>query len=280
MIFALWQQIEAKPETAKCDPLTMIKIPFAYLVRTAREKAGLKQTHAADSIGMTPKRWNNLELGKRSPNQEELTKMEALLGPLRGTKRPKGIHRHLIDQGLRSIETAQPYFPSADRPSFKRYYAALDRCPQLVEHLTGIIMRRDDFEACDYLCDQIAVGSYLEAIHLLRLLAQGAKPALVAPAWLPSAPLLVNPETREQVGHRPAPCLILNDAFYLFQMSFQTPRIFTVDVLCWDKRWFVIEIDGEGHDFTNDAEREAAIGLPFTRYRASDLERLDLPTAA
>ena len=260
----------------------MIKIPFTYLLRTSRQKAGLKQTHAADAIDMTPKRWNNLELGKRPPNPEELAKMEALLGPLRGPIRPKGIHRLLLDEGLRAVETAKPYFPSADRPSFKRYYRALQRCPELVAYLTGIIMQRDDFEACDYLCDQIAFGSYLEAIHVLRLLAQGAKPALVAPAWLPSAlPCsLVDPETREQVGHRPAPCMILNGAFYLFQMSFQTPGIFTVDVLCWDNGWFVIEIDGEGHDFTNDAEREAAIGLPFTRYRASDLKSLDLPTAA
>lgn len=259
----------------------MINIPFTHILRNKRRNHNLNQTQAAALIGMTAKRWNNIELGKRPPNPVELRQMQELLGPLGGAIRPKGIHKLLLDEGLRAVENAEPFFPPADRPAFTRYYAALQRCPELVKELTATIADREDFAACDYLCDRIAFGSYAESLFGMHLLAQGARPALAAPAWLPSAlPYpLIDPQTREHVCHRPFPCLILGGVFYFFQMSLDTPRTFTVDVLRWRGKWSVIEIDGDGHDSGNDREREAVISLPFLRYKASDLERGDFLAA-
>ena len=255
----------------------MITVPFTHNLRSKRKKASLNQKQAAEAIGMTRKRWNNIELGKRRPNSSELSKMQNLLGPIRGSIRPSKINKELIAEGLRAIEIPAPYYTEQDRPAFTRYYAASQRCPDLVDALTAVVTARKDFAQCDYLCDQIAFGSYAEVLKALHLLARGARPALVAPSWIQAAlpRPLIDPRTREHVGHRLSPCLIFEQGFYFFQMSFETPRTFTVDVLCWRNGWTVIEIDGDGHNFANDSEREAAIGLPFVRYRASELERLD-----
>ena len=89
----------------------------------------------------------------------------------------------------------------------------------------------------------------------------------VVPGYLPSTPRpMVDPTDRSSVSHRPFPCFWLDGGLYFFQVSFETPRLYTVDVLRWHKQWMAIEIDGKGHDSTFDAERLVALQLPTLRF--------------
>ena len=258
-------------------PENMINVPFTYNLESRRRKAGLTKQQAAQMSSMTRQRWSAIERGQGRPTAEEFRQMEALLGMLQGPVKPSRVFQALLNRGRREAPTPLPYFPPQDRPSFKRFHAAGQRCPQLVARLASKIAARADFAICDFLCDRIAFDSYAEVLFALHLLANGAVPSLVAPAWLGAqTPCeIVEPELRNAVGHRPTPCLIHGENFYFFQVSFETPRVYTVDALSWSRAsgWSVLEVDGGGHDSRYDAERETAIGLPTRRISAFQVEQ-------
>ena len=121
----------------------------------------------------------------------------------------------------------------------------------------------------------ISIGSSLECIYIMTLLARGASPAFLAPDTLfPRLPNpVVCPQTRKTVGHRPFPCLLTEEGVYFPQLSFATPRTYTVDFLKHGKEqgWCVIEVDGIGHNSSGDRERAKAIKLRLVRYAEDDI---------
>jgi len=134
---------------------------------------------------------------------------------------------------------------------------------------------RRDFDLCMHLCHRISCESWLECLHLLYVVASGAQPCLLAPARLDHLPqTIVNDTGRQFEGLSPHPCFVLDGCFIFFQVSLALSKTARVDVLRWDGRWTVLEIDGKGHDFQNDRRRAFEVAIPVRRLDESEL--LDL----
>ena len=250
----------------------MFFIPFHTQMRRARLKRGLTQKQSASLCGMTRARWTQLEIDMRSPSPKELREIVNFLELQYVPTTPSSTRRRLINNGRRLSAKPKPFFPSGDRPNHVRYFTAVRRFPQRVKELTNRLRAREDFQDCAYLCHKLASGSYAEAIFVLRVLSSEALPCLLAPSTLGRPPRpIIDPLTRELVGHRPFPCLATKEAIYFFQVSFLTTHSLTVDVLRWRGEWAVLEIDGEGHNGEKDDSRSEALGLPIIRYNPRDV---------
>ncbi len=245
----------------------MFNTTIHHRLQHIRRRAGYRQCSAAKHAGISAQRWNHLEKGTRRPTPTELLRIQSLLGPLTGFLRPRGVGRSLRSAGTKVLPKSCPFLVVPERTSHTRFLAAEKRYPRAVHKLMAIISTRADFAECEHLCHQLALGSSDEAMFVLQLIAAGARPMYVVPGYLPSTPRqMVDPQDCSPVSHRPFPCFWLDGGLYFFQVSFSTPRLYTVDVLRWQGRWMVIEIDGKGHDSTFDAERSVALQLPTLRF--------------
>lgn len=226
----------------------------------------------AQKLGINQQRLSHLERGVRQPNTREMEALLKLLGPFPGHVAPQGVFRRLSENGRRCRPRLAPFRPCQDRPNYIRYFAALSQYPNFVQSHAARIKGRQDFTDCQHLCSQIASGSADEVLVLLRLLGRGAIPGLCPPASLGRLPhAIVDPATRDLVGHRQFPCLHFEGDFFFFQVSFSTPRIFTVDILRWKDEWSVIEVDGLGHSNCHDETKTAAIGLKTKRLTTEEI---------
>lgn len=250
----------------------MFNIPYKQNLRNARLKAQLTQAQAAAKIGMSRQRWSHLEVGSRRPSQEERRAINQLLGVYQGFIPPPSVLRKLADSGRRAFPEGPVHFPPQDRPTHVRYFAALRRHQRLTLELSNRIRQRPDFEVCEFFCHAIALESYLEALYVLRLIAEGAKPALVSPAQLGRTPhSIVEPRSRDCIDHHRLLCLVDNGVFRFFQVSFSTPQVYRVDCLLWDRGWSVLEIDGGGHDSSQDIGRSQALGMKVERLSCQEI---------
>lgn len=236
---------------------------FHVRIRECRIKRAISQKQAAEFCGITAKRWSNLERGFRRPTTDEFQKISRYLKIGNSFPIPCRADRLLRAEGLRHGPKILPYFSPKDRLTHIRFKLSCRRYGRLTRILTERIRARDDFDACQYLCHQIASDSSLEILEILNRLVRGARPALVAPWSLGHTPHpIVDPSNWEQVGQRPQPCLIHNDTCDFYQVSFRAEHLKRVDVLGWRGRWEVIEINGRGHDSTLDHLRERDVGIP------------------
>lgn len=239
---------------------------YTYKMKQARLDAGLTQKKAAQLCGMTRIRWTHLETGYRIPNPGEYLKLRHLLGLRYLPSRPPKAVLELLSAGQRSTTSAKPYFASLDRPTFARYLAAKRRYPELTSRLTAIAKARRDFALCAYLCSKIATDSYLEAVYLLYLLALNATPCLKSPAALGYLPHpILDRSSHEYVGNRLLACFHTEDKHFFFQTAFATPRLWVADVLVWDGSWCIVEIDGCGHDSSEDKLKQEMLQIPVRR---------------
>lgn len=250
----------------------MFNITFAEVVRKNRRQRSLTQQEAAAMTGMTVQRWNHLELGNRHPAQSEIVSIYRLFGMFEAFIPPPDGMTKLGQAGRQFLSRTRAYFPPSDRPARVRYYSALKSYPQAVPPLTAQIRARSDARYCEFFCHKLSLDSGLEALHVMQLLAEGALPALLAPASLGRTPRpLVEPLERHEVSNRRFPCLILGDRAHFFQVTFSTPQLLRVDCLIWDDGWRVLEIDGPGHRTEYDAGRQEALGLKIDRISEREL---------
>jgi hypothetical protein len=141
-----------------------------------------------------------------------------------------------------------------------------------VNGIVSRLKRRSDYLDLAYLCSKICCDSYAEVLFILKLLEADATTTVLPISdlgWTPHQ--VVSPENREEVNRRPQPCLILEEKVFIFQVSFLTPRLHTVDLLIWSEGWSFLEIDAEGHDFTGDRERTDQIALPCLRTKPNEI---------
>lgn len=263
------------------DSRGMFRITLHHQIQHLRRRAGYRQRAAAGLAGIPAQRWNHIERGTRRPTPTERLRIQSLLGPLSGFLRPPGIVRALRSEGRKVLPKTCPFLVLPERPPHTRFLSATQRHPRLVNRLMSTISKREDLADCEYLCNQLALGSSDEAVFVLHLLAAGARPMYVIPGYLPTPPCpIVDPSDRSPVAHRPFPCFWLDGGLYFFQVSFSTPRIYTVDVLRWKGEWRVIEIDGSGHDATDDVERTAALKVPVLRLSGREISSPDFRLAA
>lgn len=253
----------------------MYENSFQERIQWKRNQLGLSQRALADRLGVDPGRMSRLESGQRRPTEQEhfLLCRVLNLGNLPGPgHRPPQAVRTLHDNGRRASEHAELYLPPSDRESRLRLLAAERQWPDVLKPLVERIRRRPDYPYVNFWAAQLSLDSADEALYVTLRLAQGATPALYPPLRLGQlAPMIRCPVTRQLVGHRPFPCLALGRRFEFPQVTLSTPRLHRVDFLVFDQVWQVVEIDGSGHDFSGDAEREEQIGLPTVRFTRNQL---------
>ncbi|HIB68290.1 MAG TPA: XRE family transcriptional regulator [Phycisphaerales bacterium] len=236
----------------------MFRPQFHKEMRRRRKKRNLTQKAAADMCKMSPFRWSHLETGRRVPSPLETDDICSLLqmSADRYSLVPHAIQRTLLDDGQSLLPTPPLFFANQDRTPYIRFRAALNSHRNLVHPLTTLVRKRPDYERVEYFCHNLALDSNLEAMFVLVLLAKGAVPILIAPLQLGHLPRpVIDPSNFAEVGHHRHLCLKLQENYYFFQLSFRASRILRVDVLLRDETWSVIEIDGAGHNHSQDGSR-------------------------
>jgi DNA-binding XRE family transcriptional regulator len=250
----------------------MFKKLFHVRMRERRCERSLLQTQAAHLCDMTPQRWSDLERGYRLPSQTEFELVSSLLGLRQVFVPPRSANKLLLNRASCQVPTPQPFFPHQDRLTHIRFRACARQYPGLVDGLLRRVARRADFRLCEYLCHRISCDSNLEPLHLLYLLSLWAEPGLYTPALCGHTRWpIVDCKGTKEVGFRPRPCMRLDDTFYFFQVSFRASSVMRVDTLCWDGAWYILEIDGRGHDFTGDATRARELELPMRTLNTDEL---------
>lgn len=251
---------------------------FHQEIRRRREKLGFLQKDLAEKSGLSRSRLAQIELGLRVPSPKEVAAIAMALSlkayqMAKWTFKPRNYLRELLKNGEC---VGVPHFPGQDRPNIIRFNPARRDFRAEADKLTEFYAKRPDKEVVNFFCDQIASESSGEALYLGYLVAAGGVPCLTIPVmkgFLPTP--VVHPCERDFVGNRPFPALRTDESFWFFQVSFSTPRIYRVDALRWDQQgWTAVEIDGSGHNFQGDPEKEKAIQLPFERYSESEVRRM------
>jgi hypothetical protein len=221
---------------------------------------------------MNFRRWSALERGYRAPNAKENYQISRLLGLRKCFVTPPKSTQRLLHNGMYLTTVHRPFYPKRDRLTYIRYRTLWKRHPELVRALEIRVLARPDVGLCEEICHRISCDSSLESLHLLYLLASGAKPALHGPETLGRLPQAVTDDRgKELVGLRPRPCLVLDSSYYFFQVSFRFSSVVRYDVLIWDGKWSTVEINGDGHDPTRDHWKAEALGLPMSYLHESQL---------
>ena len=260
----------------------MINIPLSCNVESKRCQAGLTQQRAGELSGLTSRRWSAIESGRCRPRRSEIRKMERVLGGLQGSLKPYRALQLLTGSGRCCEVTRSPHLPQPSKPSHVCFQAAGKRSPEIVARLASRVAGRNDFALCDYLCDLVTLGSGSEAFFVLHLLANGAEPALAAPAEMGRATPypIIEPALCRPVGDCLSPCLVAGGDFYFFGVCFATPEVVRVNILRWHSKgccWRIVEI--EESDSSEGNSSEFFTRLPVHRIRTAELEVLDLDFA-
>ncbi|HIB68566.1 MAG TPA: XRE family transcriptional regulator [Phycisphaerales bacterium] len=252
----------------------MFKQTFHSALAAAREASGFSIRQLKKACGLAVQRISRLERGIVLPTPMERDALSTSLQThayelLHAPSRPQRHYQRLRNRGARFLPTLEPYYPPRDRRSGVRLAAAHRRYPSEMNKLVRLLARSPDFDDVNFFCESVALDSGLECLFLTSLFADGADPLFVAPYLL--APRLeqavICPKKQVEVGFRPFPCVKLENALYIPQVAFRTPGTFVVDFLRYeDGAWSAVEIDGRGHDFGRDAEKEAALAVPVVRF--------------
>ena len=237
---------------------------FCIRLKERRTELSLSQFGAAKACGMKRARWSDLERGYRQPNAEEFKLLCQFLKVSKVFVPPPAANRTLLHLAARRSPTQPLFFPSQDRHTYIRFRSCAKEYPALTGALLERIQNRGDFDLCEYLCHRISCDSNLEPLHLLYLLSSGAEPGLRAPYQFGHTRWpIVDCKGRREVGFRARPCMVLDDTWYFFQVSFKPSRTIRVDTLCWNGSWYLLEVNGKGHDFSKDRKNAAILQLPL-----------------
>jgi len=247
---------------------------FHKRLRWLRERTGLRQKEAAEACGLTTVRWSHLESGYRNPSPMELRIIGSLVNLGKVSLRPSKVYRELRKNGTDTLPKPKYFLQPRDRASFIRYKAALKSYPILTHELETIIRQRSDFRFVEYFCHNVRLDSGLEALHLMLLLARGAKPVWAAPLRLGHLPhRVVDPRDSSEVGHHKHLALSLSGSFYFPQVVFCCPQTIRVDLLVHHREWRVVELNGRGHDKASDASRGGELKLPVSFFTDDEIQR-------
>lgn len=259
-------------------------------LRKQRKARGLTQKELGRAVGADGRRvadWENL---RRLPGAEEQSRLARVLRVQ--WARPTECARGRADTATLASSSMR-YHPPSDRPMSVRLAAARDRWPQAVACLEDWLARRRDRAQISRFLARAACGSAEEALLDLRLLSAGARSvrASALRAGFRLRPV-VDPATGLMVGDLRVPALelALGDWQLLLipQVSMQVlvrvptgeglkQRTPTVDFLVKAALrgrilWFVLEVDGTGHDPRGDRDRAQQIGVPIIRLSTEEVE--------
>lgn len=266
----------------------MLPTMTGNFLRNQRKARGLTQKELGRAVGTDGRRvadWENL---RRLPGAEEQSRMALVLGVQ--WARPTECARGRADTAALASSPMR-YHPPSDRPMSVRLAAARDRWPEAVARLEESLARRPDRAQVSRFLARTACGSAEEALVDLRVLSAGARSvrASALRAGFRLRPI-VDPATGLMVGDLRVPALELSlgDLRLLMipQVSVQVlvrtgeglkQRTPTVDFLVKAAvhgriLWFVLEVDGTGHNPRGDRDRARQIGVPVLRLGTDEVE--------
>ncbi len=255
----------------------MFRQTLSQLMRQRRKALAVHPDTLAMLAGIPQPRWSQLERGTRAPRRTEITKIAEALklppGKVGDSPRPPDkIHAKLRLSRLRSTAKFKAYFPPCKRQAHHWYTVAQQAWPLEVRDLAARVALREDFPKIEYLCGKLALRSAEDCLFVLRLLDQGAEPALVAPirlAYLPHP--LIDPVSRRRVEYRPFPCLILGGSTYFFGATVEASDPFTVDVLVWNGEWSAYFIERAGTGAVREVQLPRRFLLPVERLKVGEV---------
>ena len=244
---------------------------FGERLKALRRERGLSQRELESACGFSWSLLSKFEKGERRPLERHRTALAQAL-QLTETQLWEGTDLHCspgpppdwVDRRC-GVEWRRPEWTVERRfASTQKSYAW--PCAEAVAQISKNPAR----EPLSVLFRDIWVDSNLETIYWLRLAGQAS------PHWL--APLECNfrlhpvvcPRTGQSWGDLPHPCLITEKPFRAIFFPQVTLLVnghaHRPDCLvCWGEEWSIIEIDGKGHDSTNDSQRDAERRMPVLR---------------
>ncbi len=242
------------------------------ILADARTARAWKQRELADVTGIARKRISDFERERSVPVGEELRTLARVLKlsfarlQLASASLGSGCFQTRRNFRMRNANVVI----KREWPSEKRYWAAKKAWPDLVESLERRLYARKDARECRVYLREARFDSKLEYLAHLFILDAGAVPDRAAPQLMGFRTLpVVDDHDGRMTGHLRYPALTLAGAVLLPQVTVLTrigPR--RVDLLCGETRgrWRVLEIDGAGHDATEDEDRDKALKIPVRRF--------------
>ena len=275
-----------------CKPLPTV------LVR-ARLASGMSQASLCAATGIAPPVLSRAESGRRVPSERTLrTLCRALdlsfehVRDATGWEPPRtGVQltrsRTLLEREFGSLSR---YVPPGERTFAERLYKCRHTYGLLASGLEARVDRRPDRKELERRLADLPSGSATEVLFVLHVLALGACCDWLSPLRLGFAdPRVLDRKT----GLYVAPCLMPGlslradslSAVFFPQLPLRTDTFgpVSLDFLVGvrhqgDTAWRNLEIDGNGHNPTDDDERDKAVGLGTVRFRDADLRAREFQT--
>lgn len=237
-----------------------------HTLKTIRRQRGLSQARLAESLGVSRQRLSDWEGGRRKPGSKHLASLHKILEL--GGEQPVALPSSVISR----TNTSRPWRMETDNSSTWAWSAR--RYPDLMARHKHVDL--PGWFKAGTRCD-----SSLEYSGWVQFQEAGARPHMASPLVLGYDHHVLLDYLERPLGTRMRPCLhwrgrALEAIAFPQIMVRPDSRPFRVDALVLVRYrgrsfWCTVEIDGEGHNPTWDAERERALGLPVVRLVSADV---------
>lgn len=176
------------------------------------------------------------------------------------------------------IETPY-YYAKRGRDSYKRLNAARRAYPELMARIEAAIAQREDRFDVECFLRDAAFDSRAEFAATSRWLTLPSITGWASPQrWGFRKHPVIDPDSGDVIGDLQFPALyLLEQTMVLFpQLHLKVPGWPRLDFLAGRRtrrgvHWWNIEIDGNGHNGSEDEERRLAIGLQVLRYTEAEV---------
>jgi transcriptional regulator with XRE-family HTH domain len=243
-----------------------------------RNQYNWTQNGLAERAGILRSRVADLESGRRAVTELELLQLGAAFGcspQCIDLRRHLGDGRPLVlDEELLSLFHQVP--EPIPEPRFNGY-SRLSKCrlhyPELMRRLDPAIRENPSWQ--EFLRSGRSDSRVETAFHLLEL-ESGARfcRATLLKTGFDRFPV-IDVDSRAEIGHRPTAALITNDWLLFPQVTVTTPKTFTIDALLVlphpSPTYIDLEIDGPGHNYSEDETRTNHLGMPTIRLNEREI---------
>ena len=251
---------------------------FQTALSTRRRQMRLNQQELAALSGVSRSRISQLENGIRFPNKSDLEALTHYVPqlpthriPAEAPGRYKFLYRFQRERGTQSVYSVP-----------KRLFRLMQKYPDYCQSRLPIVEAREDRHLTGFWMGYLPTDSCDELIPWIELLNIGAVPRFCSLAEIDFNTVgVIDTETGVCRLQETRPCLEYVQDKAVIAFFAQIPLLrgtfkCRVDILAEvakprNRRTFVIETDGSGHDSTFDQRRDSELGLPVLRFSPSEM---------